>query len=112
MERKENFPSASSCEGNGVGLNDALFIPKSGFTKSFYLKCLDGEEQIVSFVALLMFASEGDNSNDAIRLASHVNDWLNLIPINTSSVQGQKYTFTFPVSWNALFGNAAPKVIF
>merc|ERR1712059_107673 len=77
MERKNNFPGRLS-NGQEEGENDSLFLPGSGFTKSFFLKCTKPEENHgnIKFVALLMFASEGDNSGDAIQLVSYLNNWI------------------------------------
>ena len=116
MELKHNFP-AQQAKGHEQSDNDSLYIPGSGYTKSFYLKCKKpkGNYSNITFAALLMFASEGDNSGDAIQLVSYLNDWMKLLP--STNEKGQDFNFfktglQFPVSWNSLFGNAPPKIIF
>ena len=63
----------------------------------------------ICFVALLMFASEGDNSGDAIQLVSYLEQWLKVLPVDKSLGTPR---LQFPVSWQALFGNAPPAAIF
>ena len=101
--------------GNEQKIDDSienrLFLPGSGYTKSLHLKCLNSKANYahISFVALLMFASEGDNSGDAIQLVSYLDDWLKVLPVD----KGLKTPrLQFPVSWQALFGNAPPAAIF
>ena len=111
MERKNNFPGRRS-NGEEEGANDSLFLPGSGFTKSLFLKCTKPEELCgnIEFVSLLMFASEGDNSGDAIQLVSYLNNWIKMLPVGDE--KGKDFRLQFPVSWNALFGNPPPKIIF
>ena len=111
MERRQTFPARKG-DGQNAGKDDSLFIPGSGYTKKFFLKCTRPEDTLgeISFVALLMFASEGDNSADAIRLASYLNQWLKFLPVTEKNASN--CGLKFPISWNALFGNPAPKVIF
>ena len=109
MERKLNFPSRATNDQEKS--NESLFLPSSGYTKSFFLKCVDPEKEYKGFfAALLMFASEGDNTGDAIQLVTYLNNWKNLLPPNNRVPEQPK--LQFPVSWQALFGNAAPKIIF
>merc|ERR1711981_464234 len=90
---------------------DSLFLPGSGYTKRFYMKCMENQNgQSLKFVALLMFASEGDNTGDAIQLVLHLQSWLKLLPTHGDGLQAPK--LQFPVSWQTLFGNAPPKIIF
>lgn len=111
MERKHNFPGRPT-NRKEVGTSDSLFLPCSGYTKSLFLKCTNPEENYgnIEFVALLMFASEGDNSGDAIQLVSYLNNWIKLLPVGDEKTQ--EFRLQFPVSWNALFGNPPPKIIF
>ena len=109
MERKLNFPSRATHDQEEI--NESLFLPSSGYTKSFFLKCNDPNKEYNGFfAALLMFASEGDNTGDAIQLVSYLNNWKKLLPPNDRVPVQPK--LQFPVSWQALFGNAPPKIIF
>ena len=110
MERKHTFPASLSNEKEET-LDDSLFLPGSGYTKRFYMKCMENQNgQSLKFVALLMFASEGDNTGDAIQLVSYLQSWLKLLPAHGDELQAPK--LQFPVSWQTLFGNAPPKIIF
>ena len=111
MERKTTFPGKLSTE-RLEETQDSLFLPGSGYTKSFYLKCLEPNERYnkIKFIALLMFASEGDNSGDAIQLVSYLQHWLKILPVNDKSSKVPR--LQFPVSWQALFGNAPPKMMY
>ena len=110
MERKHTFPASLSNEKEET-LDDSLFLPGSGYTKRFYMKCMENQNgQSLKFVALLMFASEGDNTGDAIQLVSYLQSWLKLLPTHGDGLQAPK--LQFPVSWQTLFGNAPPKIIF
>ena len=43
MERKINFPSRATNDQEKN--NESLFLPSSGYTKSFFLKCIDPEKE-------------------------------------------------------------------
>ena len=111
LERKQTFPGKQG-DGQNVGSDDCLFIPGSGYTKKFFLKCSKPENTSgdLSFVVVLMFASEGDNSGDAIRMVSYLNQWLKMLPVTEEN--SLNCGLKLPDSWNSLFGNPAPKVIF
>ena len=112
MEPKCNFPAKLVNEQKiDDSIENRLFLPGSGYTKSLHLKCLDTKVKSanISFVALLMFASEGDNSGDAIQLVSYLEQWLKVLPVDKSLGTPR---LQFPVSWQALFGNAPPAAIF
>ena len=109
MERKINFPSRATNDQEKT--NESLFLPSSGYTKSFFLKCIDQEKEYKGFfTTLLMFASEGDNTGDAIQLVSYLNIWKNMLPPHPRAPDQPQ--LQFPVSWQALFGNGPPKIIF
>lgn len=58
-------------------------------------------------VELLTFASEGDNTGDAIRMVAFVDQWLKVVP----KVNGRP-ALKVPISWDNMFGNQAPNQIY
>jgi len=103
LERKSNFPSLPA--NADVRQADSLYIPGGGLAKTIHNKCLNAEK--LTLVELLTFASEGDNTGDAIRMVAFVDQWLKVIP--KAAATGRP-TLKFPVSWQNMFGNPAPQI--
>ena len=59
-------------------------------------------------VELFTFTSEGDNTNDAVRMVTFFNEWKKVIAPQKDGRVGLK----FPSSWALMFGNSAPGQIF
>ena len=121
LERKNTFPSLAPRSNESA---DSLFIPGGGLAKSFYNKRyvnFKGKISInfsnwlplcslkskVTLVELLTFASEGDNTGDAVRMVAFLDEWMKVVPkVN------DKPSLKFPISWNHMFGNSAPNQIY
>jgi len=104
LEQKNTFPSLPPATPNAPGEVDSLYIPGGGFAKTLYNKSLNSK---LAVVELLTFASEGDNTGDAIRMVAFVDEWLKVVP----KINGRP-AVKFPISWGNLFGNAAPGAIY
>jgi len=102
LEKKTTFPSMAP----GQTASEGPYIPGGGLTKAIHLKSLDME---VPLVCLLTFASEGDNSGDALRMVAFLDQWLSLIPKRPAD---SRPALKFPISWNHMFGNPAPNRIY
>ena len=64
-------------------------------------------------VELLTFASEGDNTVDAIRMVAFVDEWLKIVPKDGAAAGGAgRPALKFPISWNHMFGNQPPTQIY
>jgi len=101
LEKKRTFPSMAP----GESASEGPYIPGGGLTKAIHLKSLDMKTPLV---CLLTFASEGDNSGDALRMVAFLDQWLQVIPKRPDSRPALK----FPISWNHMFGNPAPNRIY
>ena len=61
----------------------------------------------IPVVCLLTFASEGDNSGDALRMVAVMDRWLDIVP-----KRSDRPDIKFPISWEQMFGNPAPPRIY
>jgi len=104
LEKKDKFPSMIPGGKDETQLKNQLYIPGGGLSKAFHNKSEDIELPVVS---LLTFASEGDNTGDALRLVALLDKWLGIIP-----KMNERPALKFPVSWNHMFGNPAPTRIY
>ncbi|CAK9813967.1 Proteasome assembly chaperone 2 [Anthophora quadrimaculata] len=79
------------------------YIPGGGFANGFYhyLKSVE-----IPCTVLFCYCSEGDNIPDAFILFEGLNEWLNLLKDNTDC------DIKYPPSWEYLFGNLPPLVIY
>jgi len=102
LERKNTFPSTIPGQTEVAG--DGLFLPGGGLTKSIHMKSLELD---IPVVCLLTFASEGDNSGDALRMVAVMDKWLDIVP-----KRSDRPDIKFPISWEHMFGNPAPPRIY
>jgi proteasome assembly chaperone 2 len=79
---------------------DDVFVPGSGIAKRLYKKCVSCG---VPVLLLLTFCAEGDNTPDAVSLATMINDFARWIP-PTGGVGRSVVDWQFPASWRLLFG--------
>nr|UCK81622.1 proteasome assembly chaperone 2 [Arenicola marina] len=90
-----------------------LFVPGGGYAKELLQKCM---HRGVAAAVLLMFVSEGDNALDAIRLATHLNQWQKWIDLTTAAQQspssGHVHGWKQPSSWKLMFGSGFSQSLF
>ncbi|OWF48025.1 proteasome assembly chaperone 2-like [Mizuhopecten yessoensis] len=98
---------------NGSEKPNYIYVPGGGIAKSLLEEC--GKDMPV--VVLLMFCSEGDNSQDAIFLASRLNQWLDLVDMKPKKREDGQIIkplpgWKIPLSWRHLFGARVDQTLF
>ncbi|XP_074644976.1 proteasome assembly chaperone 2-like [Tubulanus polymorphus] len=78
------------------------YMPGAGIAKKLYESM---SQENISALCVLTFCSEGDNVQDAIRLATHLNTWKNLIKDKESA-------WKIPVSWRLFYGSKSDQTLF
>lgn len=81
-----------------------IHLPGGGVAKKLFIDCC---QEGVPMAVLLLFCSEGDNTPDAMMMASYANNLLHLVPEPTSLPPGLppwKIMWRAPASWTLLFG--------
>lgn len=76
----------------------------------FATRVLDvANEHSIPGVVLFQYVSEGDNSTDALEMCHRLNGFLrDVLPKNENG----HIRLVSPVSWNLLFGNSAPELLY
>lgn len=97
----EKRTSDNSCDTSDI------FIPGSGIAKRLYLKCISAG---IDVLVLLIFCAEGDNTLDALSLASYTNFYTNWIPQKDAADVSRLWII--PPSWQLLFGYNADQTLF
>lgn len=80
-------------------------IPGGGFAINLFDFLTNNN---IPCIILFKFCSEGDNIPDALNLINYLNQWMNLIQINSIGSLAIKY----PPSWKYLFGNVPSSEIY
>ncbi|KZC06237.1 PREDICTED: proteasome assembly chaperone 2 [Dufourea novaeangliae] len=81
------------------------YIPGGGFANGLYDYLRSVE---IPCTVLFCYCSEGDNISDALILVKGLNQWLNIIQINSDLSINVKY----PPSWEYFFGNPPASEIY
>jgi len=92
-EREAESPEAAGTDA---------YVPGSGITKELLSSC---ESKNIPLVVLLMFVSEGDNTEDAKFYFSTCNQVFRWADCDTRSLQ-------IPRSWDSMYGNDFPAEIY
>lgn len=92
---------------NSIPLRIRNLVPGGGITSRFYSECVEDD---IPLVVLLKFTFEGNNIPDATELVSYLNQWLQLD--KDTNDQNQQFVWRHPASWNLMFGNMAPTVLY
>ncbi|KAL2715035.1 proteasome assembly chaperone 2 [Vespula squamosa] len=80
-------------------------IPGGGFAINLFDFLTNNN---IPCIILFKFCSEGDNIPDALNLINYLNQWMNLLQINSIGSLAIKY----PPSWKYLFGNVPSSEIY
>lgn len=82
-----------------------IHIPGGGFAINLFDFLTNNN---IPCIILFKFCSEGDNIPDAVNLMNYLNQWMNLLQINSIGSLAIKY----PPSWKYLFGNVPSSEIY
>ncbi|XP_070575807.1 proteasome assembly chaperone 2-like [Ptychodera flava] len=86
-----------------------VFIPGGGIAKKLFIQgCKDN----LPIAVLSVFCAEGDNIPDTFTLISYLNQWLALLPNQSSDSEVPSSSWTIPSSWSLLFGSGVDKSIY
>ncbi|XP_041377008.1 proteasome assembly chaperone 2-like [Gigantopelta aegis] len=90
-----------------------VYIPGSGIAKNLFEDLSD-----LPVAMLLMFCSEGDNSNDAVTLVNYLNSWINVVTVKPKSdgecgdIAQDTMLWKVPISWRLVFGSKVDQTLF
>lgn len=104
---KRQFPAPAVIDGiiNDLNENGVLHLPGSGITLKLLEKCLSLD---IPFLALVMFASEGDNTPEALTMYEAASTLFNL---NNESA-GKPQDVKLPPTWTCIHGRSHPLEMF
>lgn len=94
---------------------DSLYLPGGGIARTLFDEC---SKESIPAVVLLVFCAEGDNAQDAVKLAYNLNLWLDLIDfkpkydLDGKTIIKPASTWKIPSSWRLLFGTAVDQTLF
>ena len=96
--------------------SSSIYIPGAGIAKSLFQECSNEMKVCI----LLMFCAEGDNAGDALELAKHMNDWLNIIDMEPKRIIGidgkpvlmPGLSWKVPHSWKLMYGSNVDRTLF
>ncbi|KAG8180822.1 hypothetical protein JTE90_005909 [Oedothorax gibbosus] len=86
-----------------VDPNETVPIPGGGIAKSFLEDC---EREGIPLAVLILVCSEGDNYPEAFQMVERLNEWLNLIQVDSTN------KWKMPISWTLPYGSGAPKTVY
>nr|XP_022312143.1 proteasome assembly chaperone 2-like [Crassostrea virginica] len=92
-----------------------LYLPGGGIAKSLFEEC---SKENIPTIVLLVFCSEGDNAQDAVKLAYNLNTWLDFIDfkpkydLDGKTIIKPASTWKIPSSWRLLFGTVVDQTLF
>ncbi|XP_003384233.1 PREDICTED: proteasome assembly chaperone 2-like [Amphimedon queenslandica] len=101
MEPRNTENKAASPDG--VLEIEQIFLPGSGFAKQMYKKSAS-----LPLVTIAVFSSQGNNCPDAINMADHIDQWLNL----KGNEEGERNGWSLPASWSSVYGGPSPKSLY
>ncbi|RDD44109.1 Proteasome assembly chaperone 2 [Trichoplax sp. H2] len=111
----EECPSTIGNSNNGVvDQSDTVLIAGGGFAKKFFLEC---NKENIPLIVIISLCTEGNAIEMALRLDSHLNDWLQFLPHHQqqSSVhpeQGLLAPWIMPKSWEVLLNRHVPSDLY
>ncbi|XP_048778809.2 proteasome assembly chaperone 2-like [Ostrea edulis] len=94
---------------------NSVYLPGGGIARSLFEQCLNED---IPTIILLVFCAEGDNAQDAVKLAYNLNLWLDLIDfkakydLDGKTIIKPATTWKIPSSWRLLFGTAVDQTLF
>ncbi len=89
---------------------DGIFISGGGMARTLFQAA---EHDNIDLVTLVYFCSEGDNTGSAFRLASILNQWLQLVAPEGIAGDGMPIVrWTPPASWYLMAGSAIHPSLF
>lgn len=93
----------------------SLYLPGGGIAKSLFEDCF---KENIPAIVVLVFCAEGDNAQDAVKLAYNLNLWMDLIDfkpkydLDGKTIIKPASTWRVPSSWRLLFGTAVDQTLF
>lgn len=100
---KRQFPAPAVMDNTEKNDNEGvLHLPGSGITKLLYEEC---QLQKIPFLALIMFASEGDNTPEAMtmfQMADRIFGFRKSTSTNQDISPGGRDRMIVPISWTHL----------
>lgn len=106
MEKRQ-FPAPAVLGGDSADADNEsgiLHMPGSGITKHMYEKC---QEMDIAFLALIMFASEGDNTPEALTMFETADKLFNFIPDKMDEAKNSR-PINVPLTWSHFQGRSHP----
>lgn len=104
MEKRQ-FPAPAVLDrAQKTGDTGILHLPGSGITLKMFEKCQDIG---VPFLSLVMFASEGDNTPEALTMYESANK-IFLFNAKAESEEQDQSPISIPLTWNYFHGRSHP----
>jgi len=102
---KRLFPAPAVIEGSESVDGGVLHLPGSGITLRLYEKC---EARGIPFLALVMFASEGDNTPEALTMFEAANKLFTFTSKFEVEGNATPPPISIPLTWSHFHGRAHP----
>ncbi|CAL8111668.1 unnamed protein product [Orchesella dallaii] len=105
LERR-SFPAPAVIEGSEITNDGILHLPGSGITLRMFEKC---QTRGIPFLALTMFASEGDNTPEALTMFEAANKLFTFTAKDESQERSTTPTpICIPLTWSHFHGRSHP----